>query len=130
MVAWASSITTSSRTARLTGFALHLSVAPCQWNFPGPGAREGEIYVYTCPVQGDDAVDALRVEVDARTLAVTRKVFTQGGVSKETVTCDAPREFGAEWIPTRLHLEDALGYALDVAVSEYVPGFAFERHAL
>jgi hypothetical protein len=99
-----------------------LFIAECA----GDGERQGERYVYRCALAGDEEADGLVVELDARTLAVVRKAFTAQGAEQATVVADLPRQFGGEWIPTRYRLSDKRGYALDVVVSEYQPGFAFD----
>jgi hypothetical protein len=90
------------------------------------GERRENRFAFTCPIAGDDEADRLQMDIDVETLALVRKVFFLGGTEQVSVSYGPPKQYGEEWLPTRVHLQDVHGYSLDVAVSSYEPGFAFD----
>jgi hypothetical protein len=102
-------------------------IAECGVDGSDPAAPPASSpFVFQCPLTGDDEADSLRMEVDRQTLAVVQKVFSRGGRETLHVSYEEAKPFGAEWMPTRIHLKAMHGYSLDLAVTAYEPGFSFE----
>jgi len=90
------------------------------------GERQGELFVYRCPVEGDDEADALEMTLDGHTLSPVSKRFTLKGKQTVAIRYSEPEAFGQEWQARKVSMDHYGGMRLDVALVEYQPGFAFE----
>jgi hypothetical protein len=93
---------------------------------PDVGEQREDLFVARCKVTSGEDVDEVEVTTSARYLEPVSKRYFLRGAPRLTVTYQDFALFGARHGAKRVQLSGNDGYAIDIALEDYVPQFPFD----